>query len=314
VQLKKVPLKFAFCSIFKKLAEKNLQYSKILELNLAVLFISTSGVLGRYITLNPFVTIFYRTLLAAIIFYIFCRFKKLDLRISNKRDVLKIVLSGLLMTGHWVAYFFALKYSNVAIGILSLFTYPVITVFLEPLLLKTKFSKVHLALGVIVLFGVYFLVPEISFQNNYTIAVLLGMLSGVFYALRNILMKQEIEKYNGSVLMMYQIVVVAVVLSPVLFFSDFNDVLLQWAPLLTLAIVTTCIGHTLFLMSLRNFSTTAASIMSSAQPLYAIILGMLFLSEYPSLKTIIGGALIISAVVIESIRSFSKKAVVEGVD
>ncbi len=296
------------------MAEKNLQFSKILELNLAVLLISTSGVLGRYITLNPFVTIFYRTLLAAIIFYVFCRIRKLDLRIANKRDAIKIVLSGLLMTGHWVAYFFALQYSNVAIGILSLFTYPVVTAFLEPLLLKTKFSKSHLALGFLVLFGVYFLVPEISFQNNYTIAVLLGILSGLFYALRNILMKQEIEKYNGSVLMMYQIIVVAVVLSPVIFFSNFNDALAQWAPLLTLAIVTTCIGHTLFLVSLRNFSTTAASIMSSAQPLYAIVLGIIFLSEYPSLKTIIGGTLIISAVVIESIRSLSKKAAIEGID
>lgn len=296
------------------MAKKNLQYSKILELNLAVLLISTSGVLGRYITLNPFVTIFYRTLLAAIIFYVFCRFRKLDLNINSKRDAIKIGFSGLLMTGHWVAYFFALQYSNVAIGILSLFTYPVITAFLEPLLLKTKFSKSHLALGFLVLFGVYFLVPEISFQNNYTIAVLLGILSGVFYAVRNILMKQEIEKYNGSVLMMYQIIVVAIVLSPVLFFSNFNDALEQWAPVLTLAIVTTCIGHTLFLISLRNFSTTAASIMSSAQPLYAIVLGILFLSEYPSLKTIIGGTLIISAVVIESIRSLSKKAALEGID
>jgi drug/metabolite transporter (DMT)-like permease len=54
--------------------------------------------------------------------------------------------------------------------------------------------------------------------------------------------------------------------------------------------------------------------MSSAQPLYAIILGILFLSEYPSLKTIIGGVLIISAVIIESIRSLRKNAVVEGID
>ncbi|TVZ25268.1 threonine/homoserine efflux transporter RhtA [Gillisia sp. Hel_I_86] len=293
---------------------KNLQFPKILELNLAVLFISTSGVLGRYITLNPFVTIFYRTLLAVILFYIFCRWKKLDLRISTGRDLLKIALSGLLMTGHWVAYFFALRYSNVAIGILSLFTYPVVTAFLEPLLLKTKFSKSHLALGLLVLCGIYFLVPEISFQNNYTVAVLLGILSGIFYALRNILMKQEIEKYHGSVLMMYQIAVVTVVLSPVLFFSNFDDVVLQWAPLLTLAIVTTCIGHTLFLISLRNFSATAASIMSSAQPLYAIILGIIFLAEYPSLKTIIGGTLIIGAVIIESMRSLRKKAAVEGID
>ena len=291
------------------MTDKNQHLIKILELNLAVFLISTSGVLGRYITLNPTVTIFYRTLLAAVLFYIFCKWKKFDLRIDNKKDVLKVVISGVLMAGHWVFYFFALQYSNVAIGILSLFTYPVITAFLEPVILKLKFSKSHLALGCLVLFGIYFLVPEISFENNYFIAVLFGILSGAFYALRNILMKKEIEKYNGSVLMMYQIVVVAIVLMPVVFFSDFTEVVGQWAPILTLAIVTTCMGHTLFLISLRNFSTTAASIMSSAQPLYAILLGMLFLEEYPSLKTIIGGVLIMSAVIVESIRSIRKKSI-----
>ena len=33
----------------------------------------------------------------------------------------------------WVSYFYAMQVSSVAIGVVALYTYPVITVFLEPL-------------------------------------------------------------------------------------------------------------------------------------------------------------------------------------
>ena len=279
----------------------------ILQLNLAVLLISTSGVLGRYIILHPAVTIFYRTLLAASVFYLFCRWKNIPLKIDNKKDLLKVILAGIMLGGHWVTYFYSLQLSNVAIALLSLFTYPVMTAFLEPFILKSEFNRIHLALGALVLGGVYFLSPELNFENDYFLAVVFGIFSAVLYALRNILMKREVEKYNGSALMFYQILVISICLSPVLFFSDFQLVFSQWKPLLVLAVLTTCIGHTLFLVSFRNFSVTAASIMSSIQPVYGILLGILFLEEVPSLKTVIGGVLIISAVVIESSISLRKK-------
>ena len=281
--------------------------TKIIELNIAVLLISTSAPLGRFITLDPTFTIFYRTLFAAIVFYAFCRFKKFNLNFDSKKDLFKVLISGVLMGAHWVTYFYALHYSNVAVGILSVFTYPVITAFLEPIILKSKFSKVHLALGLLVLFGIYFLVPEVNFENDFTLAVCMGIISAFFYSIRNIIMKREIEKYNGSVLMLYQICVVAIVLSPILFYSEFDKVGAQLVPLLVLAVLTTCLGHTLFLMSFRNFSITAASIMSSIQPVYAIILGMIFLGEFPAAKTVIGGVFILSAVAVESFRTMKKQ-------
>lgn len=285
---------------------KNQYFINVLQLNLAVLIISTSAVLGRYITLHPAVTIFYRTVLASIVFFLYCYIRKIDLNIKNRKDLLKFIIAGILLALHWVTYFFSLQLSNVAIALLSLFTYPVITSFLEPVLLKTTFNKVHLFLGILILAGIYFLTPELDFENDYFLAVLLGIFSAVAYALRNILMKKEVEKYNGTSLMFYQIVVVAICLSPAMFFSDFKIVLGQWKPLLILAVLTTCIGHTLFLMSFRNFSITAASIMSSIQPVYGIILGVLFLNEIPGMETIIGGTLIISAVIIESLISMKK--------
>ena len=220
---------------------------------------------------------------------------------------MKMILGGILMGAHWITYFFSLQYSSVAIALLSLFTYPVITAFLEPILFKIKFNKVHIALGLLVLAGIYFLSPEFNLENDSFLAIIFGIVSAVFYAFRNLLMKREVERYNGTALMFYQILVIAICLSPVLFFSDFENVFEQWKPLLILAVLTTCIGHTLFLKSFRNFSITAASIMSSIQPVYGIIIGAIFLSEIPSAKTLIGGALIISAVVIESLISLKKK-------
>lgn len=277
--------------------------SNILMLNLAVLLISTSGALGRYITLDPIITIFYRCVLAALIFYGYCKWQGISLKISSKKDKLKVISGGVLMGAHWVTYFYSLQYSSVAIALLSLFTYPVITAFLEPILFKTRFNKIHVGLGFLVLFGVYFLSPDFDLQNNSFIAVLFGIASAVFYALRNLLMKKEIERYDGSTLMFYQILVVALVLSPALFYSEIANVLEQWKPLLTLALLTTCIGHTLFLKSFKNFSITAASIMSSIQPVYGIALGAIFLNEIPSAKTMIGGSLIIGAVIVESLSS-----------
>ena len=218
-----------------------------------------------------------------------------------------MILGGLLMGAHWITYFYSLKYSSVAIALLSLFTYPVFTAFLEPVLFKTRFNKVHLFLGLLVLSGIYFLSPEFDLQNDYFIAVIFGIASAIFYSFRNLLMKREVERYNGTVLMFYQILVVSVLLLPSVFFGNFEHVLSQWKPLLVLAVLTTCVGHTLFLKSFKNFSITAASIMSSIQPVYGIALAAIFLSEIPSMKTLFGGILIISAVVIESLISFRRK-------
>lgn len=262
--------------------------------------------LGRYIQLNPVVTIFYRTLLASVVFFILIKWRKLGLKIENKKDLLKLILSGFLFGAHWITYFYSLQLSNVAIGLLSLFTYPVITAFLEPVLLKTSFNKIHIALGILVLGGIYLLSPQIDFENDYFIAVILGVISSVFYALRNILMKNQVSKYNGTTLMFYQIITICICLSPVLVFSEFTPALAQWKPLLTLAVLTTCIGHTLFLNSFRNFTVTAASIMSSVQPVYGILLAMIFLDEVPQLRTILGGILIISAVLIENLVTYRK--------
>lgn len=276
-------------------------YSSIFELNLAILFISTSGVLGKFIDLPVPGLIFIRSVLACLALFLFCKLKGLSFKISSS-DRKLILLSGIFLGAHWMTYFYALKLSNVAIGMLSLYTFPAITAILEPLLTKSKFQNIHLLLGGLVLIGVYLLIPDFDFSSSYFKAICFGVLSAIFYSLRNIMLKSKVKQYNQSILMFNQLGAISVCLLPALWLLNKEGIMEFLPEIGLLAILTTAIGHTLFIYSLKYFSTTSASLMSSLQPVYGIILAMVFLNEYPGLMTVFGGLVIISTVVIESIR------------
>lgn len=278
----------------------------ILEINLAMLFVSTSGVLGRYIDLPPAVTIGIRSFLAMLLLGLFVKWKGFSFTLARK-DILAIALSGVFMGLHWITYFYSLQLSNVAIGMLSLFTYPVMTSLLEPVFLKTQFSKIHLLLGVLVLIGIYFLAPSFDTENDYFLAILIGLLSALCFAIRNLLVKTKIGSYNGSVVMWYQTLVIAIMLIPAYFIFDAEGFVKELPYIGMLALITTALGHTMFLFSIKRFSVTAASLMGSVQPIYGIILGIIFLNEIPGWRTVLGGSLILFSVVVESLRASRNK-------
>lgn len=272
-----------------------------------MMLVSTSGVLGRFISMPPPITIWWRSALTVVLLAAFIWYKKINLKITSKNDLKTILISGLFMGTHWVTYFYALKLSGVAIGMLSMFTYPIITVFLEPLFFKTRLNYIHVFLGLLVLVGIYFLTPEFSIENNVSLGILFGVFSAVFYSIRNILMKKKVANYHGSMLMFYQMVIISLLLWPVLFLFEATPTTNDWLGLGALALFTTAVGHTLFVLSMKNFNIGAISIMSSIQPIYGILFGILFLSEIPAPTTLIGGFLIILTVIIESIQTNKNK-------
>ncbi|ARV07303.1 EamA family transporter [Polaribacter sp. SA4-10] len=282
---------------------KNLHVKNISLLLLATIFISTSGVLGKYIDMSPEVIIWFRSIFAGVILFIYCKFKKVDLQIKKRKDLVPFVISAFLMAAHWITYFYALKISNVAIGMLSIYTFPVIIAFLEPLFIKTKFNPIHIFLGVLVLTGLYILTPELTFENADLKGILLGVFSAFCYAIRILILKQHIANYNGSMLMFYQTLIISILLLPLLFFGDFSNFGNQLPYLILLALITTAIGHTMLVHSLKHFSASTASIISSIQPISGIIIAYFILSETPNNATYIGGGLILLTVIIESFRS-----------
>jgi drug/metabolite transporter (DMT)-like permease len=278
----------------------------LLLLTVATLFISTSGALGKFIDLPAPVIIWWRSALAAIFLLIFCIYKGVKLKIQGGKDRWTFFVAALFMGAHWITYFYALKLSNVAIGMLSIFTFPVIIALLEPLFSKVKFDPIHLVLGFMVLLGIYILAPEFDLESEQLQGILFGLLSALCYAIRILILKGQVAKYNGTVLMFYQVAIITVVLAPVLFFMDTSNITTQYPYVFLLALITTAIGHTMFVNSLMYFKASTASIIGSGQPVFGIIIAYFFLNEIPTIHTFVGGSLILATVVIESIRSKTK--------
>ena len=276
--------------------------------NLAVLLtasilISTSGVLGRYIAMPVEVIVWSRAFLAMILLYGFCKLRNQPIAIQKQKHKIPFLLGGIFMAVHWITYFYALKLSNVALGVLSLYTFPIFTAILEPFFLKIKFNPRYIVLGLIVLIGLYVLTPDLDFQNSYVRGILIGLFSALCYAIRILIFKQYVDAYNGTVLMLYQTIVISVILFPTLFFMDLSGFKTQLPFIIILAVVTTATGHSLMLHALQFFSATTASIISSLQPVFGIFLAFIFLGETPVKNTYIGGAIILIAVIIESFKS-----------
>lgn len=288
---------------------KNNHLRHILLLNFAVFCISTSGIMGRQISLPPPLTIWYRAVLALIFLGLFCWWKKYSFRFNVKKSGGTIFLTGVLMMIHWVTYFYALSWSNVAIALLSLFTFPLITTLLEPLFFKTKFQISHVYLGSIILLGIYFIAPSFDIADGGTKGLLMGLVSALAYAVRNLILKSKIDNFNGSILMFYQMAVTIFTLLPVLFIFeiDAQKFYTDLPFLLFLGLITTSVGHTLFLNSLKHFSVSTASILGSVQPIFGIALAVVFLGEIPTSRSMIGGALILLTVAIESRLTLKRK-------
>lgn len=282
---------------------QNLDLKNLSNLLLATVFISTSGVLGKYIALPTEIIIWFRASLAMVFLYVYCTYKKIDLRIYSKKEYLPFFMSGVFMAAHWVTYFYALKLANVALGILSLYTFPMLTALLEPFFFKMKFDPIYIALGLLILAGVSFLVPEFNLESTQVKGILFGVFSALCYAIRILILKKHVANYNGTMLMFYQTVIITVLLLPTLFFMDLSGLQSQFPFLLLLALLTTAVGHSLMLHSLKFFSATTTTIISSLQPIFGIGLAVFFLNENPNFNTYLGGGLILITVVIESVRS-----------
>lgn len=285
---------------------KNQHSTHLIQLTLATMLISTSGVLGKYIDMPTPVIIWWRSFLGGFFLLVFCIYKKYNLKINSKKEFISIFISALLMGAHWITYFYALKLSNVAIGMLSLFTFPIITSLLEPLFIKVKFDPIYIFLGFMVLLGIYILAPEFNLESTHVQGVLFGLLSAFLYAIRNIISKKLTSIYNGTSIMFYQVTILSFVLAPALFYLDTSGFQSQYQNVIMLALVTTAIGHTMLVNSLKHFTVSTASIISSSQPVFGIILAFIFLNEIPTPNTFLGGSLILTTVIIESVRSRNK--------
>jgi len=284
---------------------KSSKYYPFIELNLSFILMSTSGLFGKIIPLTPATIIFYRCLIAGLILLGLLLVRgKLKLNWQNHRGF--FLTSSLLVTLHWVSYFQAIKLAGVALAMLALFTYPVITSLLEPVFFKTRHSKLELFSSVVVLVGLWIILPEFSLGNQSIQGVLLGLGSAVLYAVRNIMNRRQINNYGGTQIMCYQLLLSAGFLLPLMIIKTEPVAASNWPNLILLAVITTAIAHTLFVKGLSHFTTSTVSILSCLTPVYGILWAVWLADEKLTGAIIIGGLVIISTTILQSVQHYRK--------
>lgn len=276
------------------------QQQSLMYLHIAVLLFGGTALFAKLINLNALDITVYRAAIAAIALLMLLVVQKKAVKLRATKDYAIALFLGVTVGIHWVTYFAGMQLAGIAVGMIAFFTYPVITVFIEPFFHGDKPKLKDLISAAVVMVGVYLLIPSADFGNDVTLGVVIGVVSAFFFAFRNIIHKRYFTQYSGPQTMLYQTVVASLMLCafievPVMQVTHYDLGLLVVA-----GVIFTATPHSLFAASLQYLSASTAGLISCLQPLYGTFLAFLLLHEQPSLLTLIGGALVISAAFYET--------------
>jgi drug/metabolite transporter (DMT)-like permease len=275
------------------------------SLYLAIFLLALTGLFAKLIPLDAISIIQLRGMVAATGLALFSLLQKRNFRLPGIRAYAGVYALGLLLGVHWVTFFHAMQISSVAVGMLALFSYPMITILLEPLFTRQRIKTGDIVAGLIMFVGLVVMVGQDlnNLQGSVAQGVLWGVFSALLFALRNLFQKYHFNHVASDSLMFHQVVSVAVMLAV---FVDYPEVrLLAAADFLKLAllgILSTAVAHTLLSFSLKQLSAKSTAIISCMQPVIATLLAWYVVKEMPGASILIGGGLVLSVAAYESMQ------------
>lgn len=274
----------------------------LLAVHGAVVLLGVTALFSKWIALPALDITLVRSVFAAMVLAWFLYTQRASLGLYRAQDYLLAILLGILLAAHWSTYFHAMQISSVAVGIIAMHTFPIITVFLELLFHGERLERRDVIAAFIVLLGIYLLVPGFALDDTTVQGVLWGILSAFLYALRNVLQRRYFYRNSAGHALLYQAAVAAMVLVPFAGGQVSEITSQQWLQLLILGIFFTALPHTLFAHSLLRLRAKTVSLISCLQVVYAALFAALLLGEVPRLVTLFGGALVVGAALYESYR------------
>lgn len=279
----------------------------LLKMHLAVFLWGFTGILGRAIELEAFPLVWYRVLLSSLFFLIILLIRKEKLRVSGK-ELLKFGLIGAIIAVHWCCFYGAIKYANASIALVCLATAGIFTSILEPFFLKIKFNYREMAVGLIALLGMYFIY---RFEFKYATGIIMGIMAAVLSSLFTVMNKKIVDGYSPRLVAFYEIFAGFLFLSILLpiytsYFptASFTPNNMDWIWLVVLSLFCTVWGQALALEALKKLSSFTTVLMVNLEPVYGIILAIIFYQENKDLGWgfVIGMLLIGGSVAIHSIH------------
>ncbi|MBH0057992.1 EamA family transporter [Pseudoalteromonas sp. SWXJZ94C] len=283
------------------------QQQSLLYLHIAVLLFGGTALFAKLIDLNAIDITVYRTAVAGIAILFMLYLQKKPIKLNKPKDYLIVLLLGVAVGIHWVTYFAGMQMAGITVGMLAFFSYPVVTVFLEPLFNKSRPKAKDIISAAVVVLGIYLLVPSANLGDDVTMGIVMGVFSGLFFALRNITHKRYFSQYSGPQTMFYQTLVASIMLCAFIEVPIYEVSNHDLTLILIAGVIFTATPHSLFAASLKHLSAATAGLIACLQPLYGTLLAIIIIHERPSLMTLVGGILIVSAACFET-WSITQKA------
>jgi drug/metabolite transporter (DMT)-like permease len=269
----------------------------LLDVNTATLLFGLAGVLGKMTTLPATSIVLGRVAFASVALAGFLGARRTRVRPRNLRDWLALAAAGVLLALHWTAFFQAVQVSTVAIALLSYSTFPLFTTALEPLLLRERPRRLDVAAALLILPGIYLVVPTLSLTNSATRGAAWGLLAGLTFAVLSIWNRGLTRRYPSAVIGLHQDLVAALVLLPTLLVvrPEQSFTVRDLGILLTLGVACTALAHVLFIEGMRTLTAQAASVIAALEPVWGILFALVLLDEVPAPRVLLGGILIVGA-------------------
>jgi len=273
----------------------------LIKLHFAVFLFGFAALFGKLLTFSPLVIVFGRTFFAVLAMAVFMIITKKKFKLDSFKDYLNIAFVGCMFALHWYAFFKSIQVSTVAVAVLTFSTFPIFVTFMEPYFSKEKIKLFDIVIALVTLFGVALVIPKFELSNNFTQGALWGVASGFTCSILAVSNRLNIQKYSSYQISLYQNITASLVLLP--FVIKINPILntREILLLLLLGVVFTAFTNILFISSLSTIKAQLASIVTCLEPVYAIVIAGIVLHEIPSIRTLLGGVVILSAVIAASI-------------
>lgn len=149
-----------------------------LQLHLAILLASCSGIFGNLISLDPVLITGYRMLLASVMLLLLLviKYGRIIVDKSNRH----ILWLGVLLAFHWVFFYGSIKYANVSVGVVCFCLSGFFTALISPLVNRKRISWVELLLSSLTLVGILLI---FHFDASFRTGIVLGIISSLLFAL-----------------------------------------------------------------------------------------------------------------------------------
>lgn len=254
--------------------------------------------------LSSFDILSYRWGIAGLVLMIYAFCKKKSLRLTSWEETWKIMLLSALRSV--TAITLLIGFANISSGIASTinFMYPIIVAICMMLFFGDRKSPVDIGAIAVSIFGVYLIASGDSLiieGGNTKLGLTCSFISALTFAAYYIFMKRlkadkiEVVKFTTWMMMMsaaYFIICAFVFNGRLAVVCDGKS----WLYIFGLGLWSTMISSFTGVKAVRRIGPTLTSILGALQPLTAVVLGVIFLHEHLYLRSIIGIALIMTAV------------------